>query len=103
MGVKFANNAVGYLASSISASDVGLVVEAGQGARFPVLGASEYFFATLVNPSGELEIVKVTARSFDAMTILRAQEGTTARSFVAGARVELRLTAQGLQNLVDGV
>lgn len=103
MGVKFANNATGYLSASISASDVGLVLEAGQGARFPALGAGEYFFATLVNPSGEYEIVQCTARSVDSLAITRAQESTTARSFVAGARCELRVTAQGLVNLAGGV
>ena len=40
--------------------------------------------------------LKVTARSGDTLTIVRAQEGTTAQAWSAGAKVELRLTAQML-------
>jgi len=99
MSVKFANNAHSTLASSISTSATSITVASGQGARFPSLTGSEFFYATLIDTSNNLEIVKVTARSSDVLTVTRAQESTTARAFASGDRIELRVTAQGLVDL----
>lgn len=96
MAIKLKNNVSATLATSIGLADVGLVVTTGQGDLFPALGAGEYFYATLVSSGGAVEIVKVTARVVDTMTIVRAQEGTTASNFSAGAKVELRVTAQSV-------
>ena len=96
MSVKFANNAHSTLASSITTSATSITVASGQGARFPSLSSGEYFYATLIDTSNNLEIVKVTARSTDVLTATRAQESTTARAFASGDRIELRVTAQGL-------
>jgi len=99
MGIKFTNNAVGALASSISASSTTIYVTAGQGAYFPALTASDYFYATLIDSSNNLEIVKVTARSSDTLTVVRGQDGTAARAYAAGDKIELRVTAQGLTDV----
>lgn len=91
MGIQLKNNAVGYLATAINASDTGAVLQTGNGASFPALGASDYFYATLESTGGTLEIVKVTARSGDSLTIARAQDSSTANSFAAGSRFALRV------------
>jgi hypothetical protein len=96
MGIQLKNNAVGYLATAINASDTGAVLQTGNGASFPALGATDYFYATLESTGGTLEIVKVTVRSGDSLTITRAQDGSTANSFAAGSRFELRVTAQSV-------
>ncbi len=96
MGVKFKSNAASALDAAISATDLGLTITYGDGSLFPAAGAGDYFYLTLEETDGSYEIVKVTARSGDAMTIVRAQESTTARTFAAGARAELRVTNQGL-------
>lgn len=98
MGVKFKNNAFSTLDTAISASDVGLTVAYGDGTLFPAAGAGDYFYMTIqVSADDDThEIVKVTARSGDSMTIVRAQESTTARAFTAGALCELRITNQSL-------
>jgi hypothetical protein len=93
MGIKVANNAFATLASSITSSGTSITLTTGQGARFPSLGAGDYFYATLVDTSNNLEIVKCTARSTDVLTVVRAQESTTARAYSAGDRIEIRLTA----------
>jgi hypothetical protein len=92
MGIQLKNNASGTLATAISASDTGIVLTTGNGASFPALGASDYFYATLESTGGTFEVIKVTARSGDSMTVVRAQEGSTANSFAAGSRIELRVT-----------
>lgn len=96
MGVKFKNNAFSTLDTAISAVDVGLTVAYGDGTLFPSAGSGDYFYMTIESTDGDYEVVKVTARSGDSMTIVRAQESTTARAFTAGALCELRITNQGL-------
>jgi hypothetical protein len=93
MGIKVANNAFGTLAASLSDVATTLSVNAGEGARFPTLGAGDYYFLTLIDTANNIEIVKVTARSSDSMTIVRGQDGTTAKSYAVNDRVELRPTA----------
>jgi len=102
MGIKFANNAFATLASGINSSVTSITVTTGQGARFPTLGAGDYFYATLVDTPNNLEIVKCTARSTDVLTVVRAQESTTARAYSAGDRIEMRVTAASLAGAASG-
>jgi len=95
----FTNNAATTLASSLLVGATSLTVAAGTGALFPSLAGSEYFYCTLSNTAGTtIEIVKVTARSTDTFTIVRAQDGTSASAFNAGDKVELRLVRANLTN-----
>jgi hypothetical protein len=96
MGIKLKNNAVSTLAVAIIETDVGLVVASGEGSKFPTLSAGDYFYATISSSSTFYEIVKVTARSGDSMTIVRAQEGTLPLAFPISSRIELRVTAQSI-------
>lgn len=92
MTVLYSNNAASTLASSITNVATSLTVATGEGALFPSPTGGDYFYATLEDGSNNREIVKVTARSTDTFTIVRAQDGTTARSFASGSKVELRIT-----------
>lgn len=101
MGVKLKNNAVSTIPSSITAGQTSITVTTGTGVVFPTLGVGDYFFATISSVANAYEVVKVTARSGDVLTITRAQEGTTALSFPAASRIELRVTAQSIIDLLD--
>ncbi|MCV9910182.1 hypothetical protein OIV19_21540 [Brucella sp. HL-2] len=101
MPVKLSNNAASLLAGNISATDTTLSVQPGDAGKFPTLLAEEWFPLTLVDGSGNMEIVRVTTRNGAIMTIQRAQEGTSALAFVAGSRVDLRATAGALNELGD--
>ena len=103
MGIKLSNNAFGTLAAGINSSATSITLTSGQGARFPTLGAGDFFYATLVDTSNNLEIVKCTARSTDVLTVVRAQESTTARSYSTGDRIEIRLTAQTFLDAVNEI
>lgn len=98
----FANNATSTLAASLSDTATTLDVAVGEGALFPDLShsypslANERFPVTLEDASGNLEIVYCTERSGDTFTVIRGQEGTTARAFAAGDKIELRATAASL-------
>jgi hypothetical protein len=55
----------------------------------------------LFDSSNNVEFVLVTARAGDVFTVVRAQEGSVARAFPAASRLELRVTAAALANLVQ--
>jgi hypothetical protein len=93
MGLKVANNAFCTLNAGITDSDTTIALQAGEGARFPSLSAGDYFYATLIDTTNNLEIVKVTARSTDTMTVERGEDSTTARAFSTNDRFELRPVA----------
>ena len=101
MAILFTNNASATIASTISSSATSITVASGQGAEFPVLTGSDYFIATLVDSSNNIEIIKVTARSSDTMTVVRGQESTSARSYTVGSLLELRVTAATLSSFAQ--
>lgn len=91
MSVLYSNDAYSTLASGINSSATSITVASGHGSRFPAITGTDYFYLTLANGSVS-EIVKVTARSGDTMTIARGQDGTTAQSFSTSDSVQLKLT-----------
>lgn len=80
------NFALGTLSTGYDASATSIVLQTGHGARFPdpaVVGAYNvpwWNWSGYANPSDDSnkEIVRVTALSGDTLTIVRAQEGTSA-------------------------
>lgn len=105
MAQIFMNNAAGKLAVAIDEIDNSLVLELGDGARFPSPTGGDFFLATLVgSESGQevaWEIVKVTGRVGDTFNVERGQEGTVARGWPVETRVELRLTAGTIKEIAD--
>ena len=99
MGVKVTNNAFGTLSAGISSSATTITLDSGQGAKFPTLSTDDFFFATIIDTSNNLEIVKITARYTDSLTAVRAQDNTSARAFSIGDRIELRPTAALFESL----
>lgn len=98
-----ANNAQTVLAAGISASATSLTVNSGTGALFPSPSTGvSYFKLTLIDAAtGQLsEIVHVTARTGDTMTIDRAQEGTTARAWSANDIAANMMTAGTLSYIL---
>ena len=102
----FKNNAYASLAAELSAAGTLATLATGQGSRFPAPTGGDFFLATLILLDGNgaetaWEIVKCTARATDGLTIERAQEGTTARIWPVGSRIELRTTAGTLDSFTD--
>ncbi len=98
--VLFTNNATSVLSADISAVDTSFDVSVG--ARFPSPTGGDYFYLT-IDDGSDIEIVKVTARSGDTLTVVRAQQGTTARAFVAVTPVALRVTAGGFADIQNNI
>ena len=99
----FQNNSSSTLATAINNTDdpVTLSVQPGEGALFPAPTGGDTFLVTLEDTSGAIEILLATARTGDDITATRAQEGTTARAFAQGSRVECRVTAGILDGFVQ--
>lgn len=101
MGVQVKNNAFSTLAGSINATATTINVAVGEGVRFPTasVASGAYFYATLLDTSNNIEVVKVVDRSTDTLTVVRGQDSTTARSFLTDDRIELRVTSALLSDL----
>lgn len=101
MAVQLKNNATTTVPSVVSSTATSIAVASGTGSLFPILGTGDYFYATLQSVTNVIEIVKVTARTDDTMTVVRGQEGTLAVPFPANSRFELRVTVQNIKSVVD--
>jgi hypothetical protein len=102
--IEFANNASTRIAKDLQIGDKTITVASGETAYFPELSHGDsYFLLTLVDESGNFEIVKCTAKSDTTFTVERAQEGTTAKFFKQGTIVENRLTAGSITQLFQQV
>lgn len=87
-------------APSPATSGTSLVVASGEGTRFPTPPFNATIWSTATQPlPTNAEIVRVTARSTDTLTIQRAQESTTARTIVAGDQIAASITAQTLADV----
>jgi len=85
----FANNASSALAAPITNVATSVTLSAGTGALFPnpSVGPPQQQFGLTFNDAATgllTEICYCTARSGDTLTIVRAQEGTVALSWLAG-------------------
>lgn len=96
------NNAVSTLLSQLTAGATSATLASGGGAKFPSSGT---WLATIwdnttypANPSGDpnMEVVLVTSRSSDTLTITRAQSGTADVTHAAGSYVGLLIMDEAL-------
>jgi len=104
----FTNNATSALAATTTTTATSLVLTTGSGVKFPVLAGADFFMLTLVGLNAEFnesswEVVKVTGRSSDTLTVVRAQDNTSGVAWTSGTRVELRDTANTLSGFAQNV
>ena len=107
----FTNNAVSQLSGTLPQGGTTLVCTAGHGSRFPTPSTDEYFYLTAYTKDAyaneqELEVIKVTARVGDVMTVERDIEGITGQTggyayngSTTTVYLELRWTAGCIANL----
>jgi hypothetical protein len=99
----FKSFAASTLATAIDTDDTSVVVQSGHGARFPAISGTDFFYIVVENgpPVTAREVMKVTARTTDTLTVVRGQEGTSGTSFGTGVKVEQRVVATTLDALRD--
>ncbi len=99
--IIWANQANTTLAAAISPVSTSLTLINGN--PFPAPTTGQYFLLTLTSATNSAfeEIVSCTSRSGNTLTIVRAQEGTTAQGFNAGDIAAQLITAGGLTALAQ--
>ncbi len=97
------NLAIATVTTATGAAGTTLGVGAGEGARFPAVPFNATVWPVDMAPDPTTaEVVRVTARTGDSLTITRAQEGTTARAIVVGDFVAETITAKALSDIESG-
>lgn len=99
--IKFTNLASSVLQQNIATNSSTLQISADDIAKFPTIVGQEYFIIVVVSSDGSFEIMRVTGVTDNVFTVTRAQEGTVAKAFVTGDKVEHRLTAESLVTIVE--
>ena len=100
MGVKITNNARTFLTTGLTNSATTIVVD--DTVAFPDVSAeNDYFYATLYNADGDVEIVKVNSTDANSMTVERAQQDTDPAGWGVNDNIELRLTAGTLTEFIQ--
>jgi len=99
MTIKFANNVSTTLANSALVGQT--TMEVASVAGFPTLILGDYFYGTLTNNLGAIEIVEVTSIAGNVLTCVRGAEGTAPQDWATGATFEIRVTAAGLTKVLD--
>jgi len=101
MSVLCTNNASSELLTSITELDTTISLTANTGSLFPSpVTDTDWFYATIQDASGTMEIVKCTNRNTDTLTVERGINGTSF-SFLAGSVIELRPCAELFNDKVD--
>ena len=98
MTVKFTNKAATTLSAGINNSVTSIGV--ADGSVFPTLGTGDITFVTF-DDGTNVEVCKVTAISGNTLTVVRAQDNTTARAFASGDKAELRITAALMNEIIS--
>ena len=96
----FSNNAKSTLSASITNSATTIPIVAEVMGVMPTPTAPDYYLATLTNAGRTLvEVVKVTGRSANNLTVVRAQEGTTGLAWGSGDIIEMSVTKGTLERI----
>lgn len=98
MATLYTNNAVTTLNGAINDTTTTIVVT--DGSVFPNPTGGDYFWLTLTDDTN-IEIVQVTARSTNSLTVVRGQDGTSGTAFADGDKAQLRITAIGLSEFAQ--
>ncbi len=90
-------------APSPATSGTSLVIQSGDGAIFPAVPFNAVIWPVSVSPSvANAEIVRVTGKSTDTLTIVRTQEGTSARTVVVGDQIAAAITVKTITDIEAG-
>ena len=103
MALLFANNAITQLAANLPAAGPGsttIVLAPGTGYVFPSPTGGDIFYGTLQTGT-TIEIVAVTNRTTDTLTVIRGQDGTPTNAFPIGASFDQRVTRADLESFVQ--
>ncbi len=88
------------VAPAPAASGTSLQVAPGDGAKFPAVPFNAVVWPTGVQPTTtNAEVIRVTNRSTDTLTITRAQESSVARSILLNDQIAVNITVKALTDI----
>jgi hypothetical protein len=107
MAQLYSNNGVSSLDGAITNVTTAVNLTATEGALFQAPTGGDFELITVfdgatIGVSTNVEIMKVTARTGDALTVVRGQEGTVGFAFSSAAGVEATATAGSFSDLAKG-
>lgn len=90
-------------APSPATSGTTLVLQTGDGAAFPAAPFNVTIWPVGVAPlRSNAEIARATGKSSDTLTIVRAQEGSSARTVVVGDQIAASITVKTITDIESG-
>lgn len=90
---RYTNFALSILTEGVGDDDTVLKIRMEDEDKFPVIGAGERFFATIWDRVNEPEIVEVTARTGELLTVIRGADDSAASVWLAGTPIRVAMTA----------
>lgn len=93
--IIFSNFGQTILASPVGPSDTSITVRPGDGGKFPSPTGGDYFVMVITDDATKEnhEVMHGTARAGDTITVVRAQEGTSAQNWLVGDIAQCANTA----------
>lgn len=95
------DNGYGTIGAALATGTTTLTFTTGHGARFPAVASGQVLMCCILNSNNILEEVAITlhAAGADSATMVRGQNGTTAKAWNAGDRIEARISSEVLKRL----
>lgn len=100
---KFKNFAESTVEMALTVGATTLYINSADEALFPTLSGGDWFFLSIFDGENDPEVVKVTARAAEVLTIVRAQESSNAIAWAAGSYVRLAATAAQMEDALADI
>ena len=103
MTTEYRNNAFSTITAGLTASAFDVTVSVVSDATFPSVTSPDYFYATLEDTAGQVEILKVTASKVVAnqFTVIRGADNTVPLVWAIGSIIEMRLVRAMIEEFRD--
>ena len=103
MTTEYRNNAFSTITAGLTASAFDVTVSVVSDATFPSVTSPDYFYATLEDTAGQVEILKVTASKVVAnqFTVIRGADNTVPLVWAIGSIIEMRLVRAMVEEFRD--
>ena len=103
MTTEYRNNAFSTITAGLTTSASDVTVSVVSDATFPSVTSPNYFYATLEDTAGQVEILKVTASKVVAnqFTVIRGVDNTVPLVWAIGSIIEMRIVRAMIEEFRD--
>lgn len=100
---RFYNFLQAVVQNALSVGDTELALTTADLAKFALFVAGDFTRITIYDGKQDPEILRVTAVNAETLTVLRAQEGTLAKTWEAGSKIRQTVTAASFDRMMTVV